>query len=279
MSGSRQQAVIVVLFLALVLAWLVLDQVGPTNPVRDSVSQVLSPLQYVMQRIAQPAFQAGRWFGRLRDLQAENDALRAENATLRNQIMLLNEAEIENRTLREQLNFQSSAPSLELLSGEVIGHDPSNLMQYLIIDRGAQDGLRKGMPVLTAAGLVGRLSEVSLTSSKVMLLTDPSSSVSALIQRSRATGLAQGHASNALILRYIPMGETVQVGDVVLTSGLGGNFPRRLVIGQIASVESSDAAMFQEARIVPAVRLRDLETVMVLLNFTPTDLQPEPGGG
>jgi rod shape-determining protein MreC len=209
---------------------------------------------------------------RLADLEEQNEALRHENLMLRHELTLLQEARIENETLRRQLNFKSAVPNYQLLSAEVIGHDPSNLLQSLIIDRGHKDGIEVGMPVLAAEGLVGRISETSANSSKVMVLTDPSSSVSSMIQRSRATGLVQGHIASELYMRYIPPGDTVDPGDMVLTSGLGGNFPKRLVIGQVSSVDRQDVQMFQEARIIPAVNLRNLEVVMVLLNFTPPDL-------
>jgi rod shape-determining protein MreC len=131
------------------------------------------------------------------------------------------------------------------------------------------------MPVLTDAGLVGRISQVNRNAAQVMLLTDPSSSVSALIQRSRATGMVQGRLGAELVMRYIPQTETVVVGDVVLTSGLGGTFPKRLVIGQITQVRHDDVEMFQEATIAPAVDLYDLESVMVLLNFDPIEIPEE----
>ena len=224
--------------------------------------------------MARPLFQVVGWVDRLAQRESEIEALRQENVALRDQIILLREAQIENETLRRQLNFKSAVPNFQLLSAEVIGHDPNNLLQYLIIDRGTADGIEPGMPVLAGRGLVGRIAEASASSSKVMLITDPSSSVSALVQRSRATGLVQGYSGHDLVMRYIPQGETVSPGDVVLTAGLGGNFPKRLVIGQVASVEHRDVMMFQEAKVLPSVSLRDLEVVMVLLNFTPIELTP-----
>jgi rod shape-determining protein MreC len=272
----RSRATIVILILALILAWLILDQTSNPNPVRDAFSRVISPVQFLLQRLASPVGQATAWITHLGSLESDNQKLRSQAVELRNQIILLQEAQIENETLRKQLNFKSAAPNYHLLSAEVIGHDPSNLLQYLIIDRGSKDGIQLGMPVLAAEGLVGRISEVSIDSAKVMLITDPSSSVSALIQRSRATGSVQGYPGDELVMRYIPQGDTVTPGDIVITSGLGGNFPKRLVIGQVVSVTNRDVEMFQEARLVPAVNLRDLETVMVLLSFTPIDLGEEP---
>jgi rod shape-determining protein MreC len=267
----RSRAVVVILILLLVLVWLVFDRTGAPNPVRDTFSRVLAPMQYVLHGLSSPVVQAVTWVSHLGRLEGENDTLRQENIALRSQIMLLQEAQIENETLRRQLNFKSASPNYRLLSAEVIGHDPTNLLRYLIIDRGASDEIRPGMPVLTAEGLVGRVAQVSASSSQVMLITDPSSSVSAIIQRSRATGIVQGYPGDELVMRYIPQGDTVTRGDVVTTSGLGGNFPKRLVIGQVASVERKDVDMFQEARLIPAVNLRALESVMVLLSFTPIE--------
>lgn len=275
MNKPRHQAIVVILVLALILAWLVLDQRGGPNPIRDGLSYALAPMQFALTRAMRPVATVTGYLGRLSQLERDNATLRGENATLRNQITLLQEAAIENARLREQLRFQSSVPSYQLLSAEVIGRDPNNLIEYLIIDRGADDGLRRGMPVLAAEGLIGRIGSANAASATVMLITDSSSSVSAIIQRSRATGVVQGYAGLELRMRYIPQGETVEPGDVVLSSGLGGNFPRRLVIGYVASVEAQDVAMFQEARVTPAVQVSDLETVMVLLNFAPLELDAE----
>lgn len=277
-SNSRQRAVVIILILLLVLSWLLFDQLGRENPIQNILSQLLSPVQFALQRATVPLFRVADRISDFRTLSAENRALREENAILRQEIILLKEAQIENETLREQLEFKTSAPNYHMLSAQVIGHDPTNLLQYLIIDRGAEDGIKKGMPVVVAEGLVGRITQVSAASSKVMLISNPSSSVSALIQRSRATGIVQGRGEYTLALRYIPQGDTVAAGDMVLTSGLGGNFPKRLVIGQVESVQYKEVEMFQEAKIVPAVRLRDLEMVMVILNFTPIEVMEEEGG-
>ncbi|MBC7316319.1 MAG: rod shape-determining protein MreC [Chloroflexi bacterium] len=209
---------------------------------------------------------------RLKRLEAENESLRAENAALKNQLVLLEEARIENETLRRQLAFKSAVPNYQLLSAEVVGQDSSDFLQFIIVDRGTADGVRRGMPVLTAEGLVGRVQEVSVNSAKVLLITDPSSSVAALIQRTRATGVVQGQLGEYMVMRYLAPDSPVMPGDVVLTSGLGGNFPKRLVIGKVVRVERREVEMFQEALVEPAVNLRDLEMVMILLNFSPAEL-------
>ncbi len=267
MKSKHGWGIAVVLILALILAWLVLDETGRPNPIRNAVSFVVSPMQFALERLARPVRQATSGIGDWFRLRADNDALREENERLRNQIVLLEEARLENETLRRQLDFKSAVPEMTMLPAEVVGRDPNTLLQYLLIDRGSADGIAVSMPVLTDQALVGRISEVSTHSSKVMLITDPSSSVSCLIQRTRATGSVQGYPDNDLVMRYIPQGDTVAAGDVVLTSGLGGNFPKRLLVGQVLRVETSDVEVFQLAHVEPAVNLADLEMVMVLLEF------------
>ena len=191
-------------------------------------------------------------------------------------MVLLKEAQQENEDLRRQLNFKSAVPNYQLIAAEVIGRDSSSYLQYLIIDRGLDDGIRAGMPVMTDAGLVGRIGRVSQGSSQVMLLTDSQSSVGAYIQRSRATGVVQGQIGPDLLMQYILQDETVIVGDTILTSGLGGVFPKRLVIGQVVEVRHTDVDMHQEAIVAPAVNMGELEAVLVLLNHVPGELVDEP---
>jgi rod shape-determining protein MreC len=275
-KGTRVRVIVLILVLCLVLAWLILDSLSPSNPIRTVFSRIASPFQYALRWAGTPFRSITAGLESVQKLRDENASLRDENSRLRNQVILLQEAQIENENLRKELLFKSSVPSYQLLSAEVIGRDPSNLFQYLIIDRGTDDGVSVGLPVITADGLVGRISEVNPGSSKVMLLTDSSSSVSALIQRSRATGMAQGYPGRGLILQYIPQADSVVVGDLVLTSGLGGRFPKRIVVGQVAEVIKQDVAMFKEARIIPAVSLESLESVMVVLSFQSPDATPVP---
>jgi rod shape-determining protein MreC len=131
------------------------------------------------------------------------------------------------------------------------------------------------MPVLTHRGLVGRVTEAAPHSSKVLLITDPSSAVNALIQDSRATGVVQGLVGQGLTMRYIQQTEEITPGDLVLTSGLGGNFPTRLIIGQVTSVTKKDVELFQEATVRPSVDFGRLEMVMVLTSFEPIQFESE----
>lgn len=270
---NRSVALALLLLVAL-LAGILLRPTGYLQPIENVVFTVLTPLQYsfhwtgsqIASRI-QTIRDLGSLEARVRELQATVDQLMIENVRL-------HEADLERTNLREQLHFQQSNPTYEMLAAEVIGYDPSNLLHYLILDRGVQDGVAIGMPVVTARGLVGSITAVYPHSARVMLLADPSSSVNALIQSSRATGVVQGQGHGGLTMRYVEQGEEVRTGDIVLTSGLGGNFPKRLVIGQVTLVKRNDVDLFQEIQVQSAVAFDRLETVLVIQNFQPIEYAP-----
>lgn len=268
-------ALFLLLFLSLAVLGLLLDRANRLQPVKTAVSLVAVPMQEGLTSLAGRITNARHFFADLEACRAQNEDLQVLVDQLIIENVRLREAEIENVTLREQLSFKQANPSLELLSAQVIGRDPSNVLSSLIIDRGTAEGVAVGMPALTHRGLVGRVIEANLHSSKVLLITDPSSSVNAVIQESRATGVVQGKAREGLTMRYIQQTEEVSTGDLVLTSGLGGNFPTRLIIGQVTAVSKKDVELFQEAEVRPAVEFRRLEMVMILTSFEPIDFESE----
>ncbi len=205
-------------------------------------------------------------------LRAENERLRAElNRLLVAQVRLA-EAEKENQRLRALLKFAQEHPfdvRGASVVGMVIGRDPSIVVDRLLLDVGEQQGIRPGMPVVTETGLVGQIIQVYKTTSVVLPITAPESAVNAIVQSSRLTGVVRGQRSGTLVMDYIPLDTPVEVGDLVLTSGLGSVFPPKLVIGQVTAVERHDYDVFQRAFIRPTVDFRRLEQVLVLTNFTP----------
>jgi rod shape-determining protein MreC len=274
--GLRNWPLLLVLLLASVVI-LVLGWTGTLRPLENAASSVVVPVQYTVQRLVQGVVDLVRAPADLKSLRTENERLQAQVSELAYQLSLQREVQIENENLRGLLNLKNQSPEIlgpgaDLLFADVIGSDPSNLLHYLTIDRGNQDGVQVGMPVITAPGLlVGQISEVGPNSSRVTLLTDPSSKVNALVQSSRATGVVEGdERGTGLVMRYLPQTDAiVQQGDLVLTSGLGGRLPRRLLIGEVISVQKRDVDMFQEARLRPAASFDRLESVMVVRSFTP----------
>ncbi len=246
-----------------------LDAAGRAGPVRDAVSLALDPIQSLLNRWGGRLGDLGRYLDDAEALRAENEALRRTAERLVAENLALREAAIENEALRRQLNFSQSHPDLELVAARVVGLGGSGLRDVLTVDRGEREGIQPGMPVITTAGLVGQILEVRPRSAMVLLLTDPASSVNARIQSSRATGAARGVPGGRLSMGLIQQEVSVRVGDIVLTSGLGGAFPSGLVIGHVTEVRRSDAALFQEATLSPAVASAALETVMIVVGFEP----------
>lgn len=224
----------------------------------------------------------GGWltaFNEIGRLQTENETMRQqlEQLTLVNvQTIELKE---ENERLRELLAFKDSHPNYTLLAAEVvaqetpaqvIGGESNNLIQAIRIDQGSESGIEPGMSVVTARGLVGRIETVGDGWSQVLLLTDESSAVAAYGLEGRASGMVEGTGSG-LSMRYIPHEQRVEPNDVVLTSGLGGGFPKGLVIGTIESVQRSDVNPWQEATIRTTLDISQLEYVFVIRSFIGTD--------
>jgi rod shape-determining protein MreC len=211
----------------------------------------------------------------LRDLRQRNEELEAQNANLLLENVRLKEIEHEAVLLRDLLDFSQAHPSFTMEGAHVVGRvfsqDPSNLQRYITLDIGQEEGIEPNMPVVTDRGLVGRISEVGEGWSRVLLIVDVSSSVNALTQSTRASGLVQGRVDGSLVMRAIPQGDTVSVGDTVFTSGLGGNFPRQLLIGQITEVERKDYELYQSAVVKPTVDFQHLEVVMVITGFEPVE--------
>lgn len=278
MKRLADRSVILLLLAIVGLAGLALDQTQELQPIRAVILDVVTPAQRSLSQLGQRMQSLVETVRQLERLRAENQALRAEVERLTIENVRLSEVAAENILLREQLQFKRDNPSFGILSagviGRVVGRDPSNLLSYLIIDQGTQDGVARGMSVVTPQGLVGRVTDVGQRWAKVLLLIDASSSVNALVQRSRATGVLQGHVGGNPVMRYIAQGEDVQVGDIVLTSGLGGSYPRGQVVGQVVAVRQRDIELFQEAEVRPTVDFSRLEMVIVIRSFQPT----VPGG-
>lgn len=264
------------LSLAFPVALLIAGRWGWTDPAAQAASVALRPLQQGMSSLVQPVTGFLGSLQRASDLWRENEYLRDQVGRLTSEVIRLRETEIENMRLREQLNFAGSQSLGPLLPAAIIARDPSNLVKSVLINRGSEHGVRAGAVVLASGSLVGKVLQTYPSSAKVVLITDPSFSVNALIQRpdSRATGIVTGEGTEGLMLRYLPQEEEVHNDDVVITSGLGGNFPKGLVIGAIAEVRRSDVELFQEARVRPAASLTRLEELLVLLDFVPSPGNP-----
>ena len=262
------------------LVLMALQQTGQLRGVQSFVTQLTSPAQVGATGLTENVTEFFDFLVELRTLRQRNSELEQINSSLVVENFRLREVERENQQLREMVNFAQTRPGLELrgaqLAARVIGQESNNFLDFIMLDLGSTHGIEVGMPVVTDQGLVGRISEVTNTTSKVLLITDVGSSVNALLQSSRLNGVLSGAPSGDLAMDYIPQGGLFSVGEVVLTSGLGGNFPKGIPVGQVIDIIQRDIDVFQQAVVRPTVDFGSLELVMVVTNFNPLENVPEP---
>ena len=204
----------------------------------------------------------------------ENARLELEVSNLQAQIIELQQQLTEYEILSALLDFARAYPEFEYIGGSVIGRDPSPFVKYIQINRGSDDGILKGMPVVTQQGLVGRIDQTTATAALVQLITDPGTQINVRLQPERVDGILTGSITGDIILDFIPQEANIQPGDLVLSSGLGGNYPPNILIGQITSIRSHEYDLFQSASVQPVVDFNQLEIVLVITNFQPIDLAP-----
>lgn len=202
--------------------------------------------------------------GKVGGLASQNTKLEQEVADLRRKLSEDAELKVENSALRKQLDFKESSP-YQLVTARVVGYQPDSFRQFLTINRGSADGIKVGMPVASEGSLVGKISEVSRSSSKVFLVSDPDFRVAAIAQESRAAGVVRGQIGGSLLLDKVAQSEALTPGDTAITSGLGEEFPRGLIIGRIESVSGSEGAVFQSAKIAPSLRFTKLNFISVMI--------------
>jgi rod shape-determining protein MreC len=262
-AGYRR--LLVLLFVTVLVVFLLFPQLQ-----KQPVYYMGRPLVIVMSAIQQGVTSLmgaarGVWEGYL-DLvgvREENDRLRAEIDRLEQKNAGLLEARLENDRLRGMLALRLDA-GYDVVAARVIGRDPSNWYRTVMIDKGEQDGVAVDMGVVVPAGVVGRVIKIGRDFAQVLLLTDRNSAVAAVVQRTRDEGIVEGAEGGLAQMRYIPLLSEAGPKDAVLTSGLGGGFPKGLVIGEIRSIVRREAVLFQEAQLVPAVDFSKLEEVLVI---------------
>ena len=207
-------------------------------------------------------------------LREQNAILESQVTQLQTQLIQMEERLGEAQICFALLDFGRTNPQYEYVTATVIGREISPFLQYIIIDKGSDDGLQYGMPVVTQEGLVGRVDAVIAAASRVKLITDSTSVVNVLLQTAEIEAQLNGSLTGDVALDMIPLDETVEAGDVVLTSGLGGNYPPNIFVGQVLSVQRRDNALFQTASVQPIVDFNSINAVLVITNFEAVDITP-----
>ncbi|MGD0877311.1 MAG: rod shape-determining protein MreC [Anaerolineales bacterium] len=203
-----------------------------------------------------------------------NTELEAEVARLQTQVIDLQQQVTETNILSALVDFARANPEYSYKAASVIGRDPSPFLRYVVINVGSNEGVLPGMPVVTDKGLVGRVVAVIAEAARVQLVTDAASAVDVRLQASNTEAMLEGSVTGELSLNMISQDAVIQVGDVVLTSGLGGTYPPNLLVGQVVSIRKLQSELFQQAAIQPNVDFTRLQFILVITNFNPVDISP-----
>ena len=208
------------------------------------------------------------------ELLKRNAQLENEVSHLQSQVIQMQEQLREAEVLYSLLDFARSRPQDQYIAAAVIGKDPSLFLHYVIIDHGSDDGIQHGMPVVTQQGLVGRVDAVTARASRIQLITDPESIVNVRLQNQNEDAQIEGSITGDIKLGMVSQKTTLNSGDILLTSGLGGNYPTDILVGQVVTVEKTENELFQTASVQPVIDFTALRAVLVITNFKTINIQP-----
>jgi rod shape-determining protein MreC len=244
------------------------------DPVENLTLNVTAPMQEALSDTTRPV---ADWVNNLTDasgLSSENKQLRVDNERLTNELARAREELAAAANAQDLDAIRRQFPQDTFLASRVVARDATNLRSQIAVDRGASDGVKEGMIVVSEGrSLVGRVSRVLDDYAWVTLITDPKSAVSAIVQESRAEGVVAGNYDGSLIMEFVGQGATVKQGDFVVTSGMGGGYPPGIVIGRVASVQKTGQDLFQSVHVDHLASLGSIETALVLTSFEPAKLE------
>jgi rod shape-determining protein MreC len=246
-------------------------RLSETGLLRKMVLEIAAPVEDAINRSLKGLHDTWNRYVFLVGKEDESRRLRRENAVLNDLLNSYREGYLEGVRLRKLLDIKDGLHH-KTVAARVIDNDRASLFKTILINKGTTEGLRVGLPVLSDQGVVGRIIETSWHASRVLLLIDENSNIDALIQRSRAQGILQGAGTAGCNLKYISRAENIQTGDVVLSSGLAGVFPKGLLLGAVTGISGAEGGLFQKIDVASAVDFSKLEEVLVLI----PDTGPKP---
>ena len=254
------------------LLLLTLQMRGHSVGASDALALVTTPIQTVLARVNRATLGVWGTYRDWKNVRAENRRLRDETQRLRVEALRVTETDAENLRLRRLLTLKESLP-LETMAGEIIAREWGGWVRSLTINRGRGDAVARLTAVIAPDGLVGRIVDVRAGSSVVQVLTDPASTVGAHVVRTRTPGIIEGEPRGTLRFKYMARdGSGIQVGDVVVTSGLGGLFPGGIPIGRVRTIDDRGSALFSYAQVTPAVDFARIDEVLLLTGGSARDV-------
>ena len=245
---------------------------GRSTAAADVVALFTTPVQSALARVNRAA--VGTWSTYLdwKNVRAENRRLREENQQLRVESLQVSETSTENHRLRRLLGMQERLP-LETVGAEIIAREWGGWVRSLTVNRGRGDNIVRLTAVIAPEGLIGRVIEVRTGVSIIQVLTDPASTVGAHVVRTRTAGIVEGDPRGTMRLKYMAReGGGIQVGDLVVTSGAGGVFPRGIPVGRVRAIDDRGSALFHYAALAPVVDFARVDEVLLLTGTTRNDV-------
>ncbi len=247
---------------------------GYLSPVINAVSRPFLGIQEWISSRYVAVYQLINTPQDINELRTSNIELENEVSRLQAQIIELEQKLGEKEILEALLNYEQDNPENAYMAASVIGRDPSPFLHYIIIDRGSDDGIYNGMPVITQSGLVGRIAAVTSQAARVQLITDPKAIVNVKLETQKINAQTNGSITGEITLEMVPQDINLASGDLILTSGLGGAYPANLPIGQVVSIRKLENDLFQSATIQPVVDFNGLQALLIITNFKPIDITP-----
>ena len=266
-TGGRALIVLTVLSLVLFTASVRTGDSGVLGLARGGFTAVATPFRVVGSAITSPIYGLGNIFSNLTASQETLSELRAENEALRQRNVELEEKALMADRLASLMGIQSTY-NLQSISAKVISGSTDTWTSTVTIDKGSSSGLTVGMPVMDGSGVIGQIISTAPNSSVVRLIFDEGSSVPAMIQSNRAQGILDGSASGGLSLNLVRSDLPAEPDDIVVTSGLGGVYPKGLPLGRITVVERNPGALYLEISVEAFARVQSLEEVLVITSLT-----------
>ena len=261
--------IILLLLLALVLMSLRAKEKKGVEFFDALLMEICSPLQKASTlaiKTVQGTFQR---YVFLVNLEKENRMLKQKIHELQTENHRMEEIRLANERLKQLLQFRGEN-SLSMIGAEVIGQDPSSWFKSVTVDKGERDGVKKGMAVISPVGVIGQILKAAPHYATVLLITDYNSAVDSIVQRTRAKAIVEGKGENRCEMKYLLRTEEVAIGDAVVTSGLGGNFPKGLMVGEVKKVDKKGHGVFQFAELTPSVDMTQLEEVFIIVEPPPS---------
>jgi rod shape-determining protein MreC len=247
------------------LLLLTLQMRGQMAVASDALAVVTTPIQSALARVNRAAVGLWSTYQDWKNVRAENHRLRDEAQQLRVEALRVTETVEENRRLRRLLALKESMP-LATLSGEIIGREWGGWVRSLTVNRGRSDNVARLTAVIVPDGLIGRVVDVRPGASIVQVLTDPASTVGAHAVRTRTQGIVEGEPRGTMRFKYMAReGSGLQVGDLIVTSGAGGLFPRGIPVGQVRAIDDRGSALFHYAQLTPAVDFARIDEVLLIV--------------